>query len=859
MTSLVIVESPTKARTIEDFLPDGYTVMASMGHVRDLPSSASEIPKSARGESWSRLGVDVENGFKPLYVVNTKRRATIKELKAALKDADELIIATDEDREGESIGWHLVEVLQPKVPVKRMVFHEITEEAIHDAVRTARSIDDDLVRAQETRRILDRLVGYTLSPLLWKKIAPKLSAGRVQSVAVRLLVERERERHAFVRGSYWDLDASLAEPDDHDSPFTARLLSVGGSPVARGRDFDESTGQVPAGSDVLVLDEDEAVALRDRLVDSDWRVTSVEKKRSVRRPYPPFTTSTMQQESGRKLRLSARETMRTAQRLYENGYITYHRTDSVHLSAEAISGTRRRVEERYGAEYLSKQPRRYKTKSRTAQEAHEAIRPAGGLMRPASELPLQGNEARLYDLIWKRTMATQMADAQLEHVTALIEADDAVFRARGRQVLFPGFFRAYVEGSDDPDAAIEDRDEPLPELNDGDDLDLLSLEPVGHETKPPARYTEAALVKALEANGVGRPSTYATIIGTIVDRGYVKRLSGALVPTFTAFAVTGLLESDFDQLVDIGFTAGMEEDLDGIAAGEVDPQDYLETFYLGESGLESQVEAATQNVDARQASTVSLGDVSVRIGRYGPFLERGEGDDRVTAAVPDEMAPGDLSSDAAHELLSRGAEVPEALGADPQSGEQIYLKDGPFGHYVQLGDGDGDAKPKRVSVPKNLAPADVDLPTAQALLALPRDLGLHPDDQKPVKAGIGRYGPYVVHDGVYASLRKDDDVLQVDLDRALLLLAEKAARKGRGRGGRREPTVLKELGTHPETGEQINVLDGRYGPYVRHGGLNASLPKDMSPNDATLELALELLSARAARGGPVKRTRRKKS
>jgi DNA topoisomerase-1 len=827
-----------------------------MGHIRDLPSSASEIPKAARDKSWSRLGVDVDGGFKPLYVISSRRKKTIKELKDALADANELIIATDEDREGESIGWHLVEVLKPSVPVQRMVFHEITREAIEEAVDSARTLDLDLVSAQETRRVLDRLVGYTLSPLLWKKIAPKLSAGRVQSVAVRLLVERERERHAFVRGTYWDLDATLAQSGARDASFTARLLSVGGTRVARGKDFDESTGTIAEGADVLLLDGDETEALRARLAEAEWRVASVEAKTSVRRPYAPFTTSTLQQEAGRKLRLTARETMRVAQRLYENGFITYHRTDSVHLSDEAVRGARRKVEAQYGKEFLSKKPRRFQTKSRTAQEAHEAIRPAGGEMRPLGDVGLSGNEAKLYDLIWKRTMATQMAEARLEHVTAMIEAEDATFRARGRRVLFPGFFRAYVEGSDDPDAAIEDRDDPLPALSDGEVLELLDLAPVGHETKPPGRYTEASLVKALEANGVGRPSTYATILGTIQDRGYVRRQKGALVPTFTAFAVTGLLESDFEQLVDVGFTAQMEQDLDGIARGEVESLQYLQGFYLGEDGLRSLVERATENVDPRHASTVDLGDVSVRIGRYGPFLERGEGEDRVTVSVPDDLAPGDLSAELAEDLIERGAAGPEALGVDSASGEMIYVKDGPYGPYVQRGDGDGDEKPKRVSIPKGMEPSEVGLTTALALLELPREIGVHPESGEPVKAGIGRYGPYVLHDGVFASLRKEDDVLSIDLDRGLELLAEKAARKGGRR--RREPKVLKELGTHPESGEAINVLDGRYGPYVRHGGLNASLPKDLSPQDATLEIALQLLEERAARGGPVKRTRKKK-
>jgi len=785
VSTLVIVESPTKARTIRRFLPPGYVVLASMGHVRDLPSSASEIPKSARDKPWSRLGVDVDGGFKPLYVVPRKSRETIKELKAALKEADELIIATDEDREGESIGWHLIQILKPKVPIRRMVFHEITREAIQRALEQTRTVDEQLVRAQETRRILDRLVGYTLSPLLWKKIAPKLSAGRVQSVAVRMLVERERERRAFVIGSFWDLAALLAKrPDRADHRFEATLVRLGDRRVATGRDFDENTGQVRVGAEVVLLDQEAAEALRERLQVSPWRVAAIEAKKAVRRPYPPFTTSTLQQEAARKLRLSARQTMRVAQQLYENGHITYHRTDSVSMAEEAVQGARTRITALYGAEYLSPKPRRFKTKSRGAQEAHEAIRPTGGEMRPVREIPLSGQQARLYDLIWKRTMATQMADARLELATVDIAAEDALFRAKGRRVLFPGFFRVYVEGSDNPEAVLEDRDAPLPELAEGEELDLVTLDTVSHETKPPARYTEAALIKALEAAGIGRPSTYATIMGTIQDRGYVFKRDRALVPTFTAFAVTGLLESDFESLVDLSFTASMEADLDRIAEGEVDWQAYLGRLYLGEEGLAARVGAAAERIDPRQASTVNMGDVMVRIGRYGPFVEGTSNGDRVTAGLPGDLPPAELTAEQAADMLSRGKAGPTALGTDPDTGDQVYLKAGPYGPYVQRGeDGKGKDKPARASLAPGLEPEDVDLGVALSLLALPRPLGDHPETGTPVKAGLGRYGPYVLHDGVYASLSKSDDVLTVELERALVLLAAKKARGKRRKGG----------------------------------------------------------------------------
>ena len=864
MTKLVIVESPTKARTIGAYLPKDYVVLASMGHVRDLPSSAAEIPKAVREEPWSRLGVDVESGFTPLYVLSPKRKDTIKQLKDALKKADELYIATDEDREGESIGWHLVEVLAPKVPIHRMVFHEITKEAIKRALEGTRQIDDHLVRAQETRRILDRLVGYTLSPLLWKKIAPKLSAGRVQSVAVRLLVERERERAAFVKGGYWDLSAELAKRPAEAGRFGAQLSHVGGTRVATGKDFDPDTGRVPEGKELLVLDEAAARQLRERLMDAAWRVAELETRRANRQPYPPFTTSTLQQEAGRKLHLSARETMQVAQALYENGYITYHRTDSYNLSEEAIAGSRRRIEALYGKDYLSEAPRRFKTKARSAQEAHEAIRPAGGEMLPVAELPLSGREAQLYDLIWKRAMATQMADAQLEFATVQVDAAAADappiarFVARGRRVIFPGFFRAYVEGSDDPEAAIEDKDAPLPALAEGEALDLRGLEAAGHETKPPGRYTEASLVKALEAHGVGRPSTYATILSTIQDRGYVRKASGALVPTFTAFAVTALLESDFQSLVNIGFTAAMEEDLDRIAEGAVEWRAYLERFFKGPEGLEKLVDLAQGSVDPRKASTLQLlPDAAVRIGRFGPYLERGSGEDRQTAALPEDLAPADLTPQLAESLFAQGGSEPASLGTDPASGQSVYLKEGPFGPYVQLGGDDSPQKPARVSLPKGLTPEQLDLPTALALLALPRSLGTHPESGKPVKVGIGRFGPYVVHETSFASLKKDDDVLRIGLERALELLAEKSSRAGRGRaGGSGTVGAIAILGPHPDDGEPVAVMPGRYGPYVKHGKTNATLPKDMEPDKVTMEQAVALLAAKAGRGGPVTRSRK---
>jgi DNA topoisomerase I len=841
---LVVVESPTKAKTIRGFLPDGYRVAASMGHVRDLPESAAEIPPAVKGQEWARLGVNVEADFEPLYVVPASKKKVVAELRALLKDADELVVATDEDREGESIGWHLVEVLRPRVPISRIVFHEITPEAIRDALRQPRQIDTDLVRAQETRRILDRLVGYTVSPLLWKKIAGGLSAGRVQSVAVRLLVQRERERRAFRSGSYWDLKALL---EREGIQFAATLASVGGRRVATGKDFDESTGRIRAGRDVVLLDETQARALRARIEHGEWRVAETEDKASVRRPPPPFTTSTLQQEANRKLRLSARDTMRVAQRLYEEGFITYMRTDSVHLSEQAMTAARGRIARHYGSEFLSAAPRQYTTKSKGAQEAHEAIRPAGTEMRTAKECGLDGLEARLYDLIWKRTVASQMAEARLTQSVAMIRADDALFRAAGTRIDFPGFFRAYVEGSDDPDAALEDRETPLPKLQAGDAVALDELNAVGHETQPPARYTEATLVKMLEAEGIGRPSTYASIIGTVIDRGYVERVENQLVPTFTAFAVTELLERHFPTLVDTKFTARMEEELDEIAEGDAAWLPYLKQFFCGPDGLESKVRVGQDEIDPREASTIHLSDLPgrVRIGRFGPFVEVGDGEKPVTATIPEGIAPADLTAAQVERLIRAKSEGPDSLGADPATGEPIYVLQGRFGPYVQRGQAtDENPKPRRASLPKGMDPAQVTVEMASRWLSLPRSLGTHPETGADVQAGIGRFGPFVVHEGEFRSLGKDDDVYEVGLERALEILAQP---KGGRRSGGVEP--MRDLGKHPADGEPVLMFEGRYGPYVKHGGINASLPKGAAPEKLSLEEAIGLIQTRAAEGG----------
>jgi DNA topoisomerase I len=830
MSRLVIVESPTKARTIRSYLPQDYEVEASMGHIRDLPSSAKEIPSSYKDKSWSRIGVDVENDFSPLYVVPADKKKIVKALKAKLKEADELILATDEDREGESIGWHLTEVLKPKIPVKRMVFHEITREAIERALQETRNIDDQLVRAQETRRILDRLVGYTVSPLLWKKISPGLSAGRVQSVAVDMLVDRERLRLAFVSASYWDLRAQLRKGR---TKFQATLARLDGTRIASGKDFDDDTGKLKKRAKVKLLNEEDARQLRENLLKADeWRVTDVSEKTQKRQPPAPFITSTLQQEANRKLRMSARETMRTAQKLYENGFITYMRTDSVHLSSEAIGAARKAVEQRYGKEYLSPKPRRFKTKSKSAQEAHEAIRPAGTRMATAAELGLSGREAALYSMIWKRTMATQMAEALLRFVNVTITVENAEFDATGKRIEFPGFFRAYVEGSDDPEAALDDQESILPQLAVDDRVDCDELESLSHETKPPSRYTEASLVQALEREGVGRPSTYATVIGTIQERGYAVKNGNQLAPTFLGFAVTRLLELHFPDLVDTKFTARMEDQLDEIARGQAEWLPYLQDFYCGDSGLEVRVKQKEESIDPREIYALDLDalQAKIRVGRYGPYVEREEDDgDVVRASLPPEVPPSDLEAAQIEQLLRQKNEGPQSIGEHPETGEPMFVLQGPYGFYVQRGEQTEDGeKPKRTSIPKNMDPQSITVEQVVALLDLPRELGEDPQTSKKVYAGIGRYGPYVRREKTYKSLTKDDDILTIALPRALELLSQAKTRGA---------SVLRELGEHPDGGA-VTVNNGRYGPYVKYKRTNASIPKDISPDDVTLEMAL---------------------
>ena len=855
MTSVVIVESPTKARTIKDFLPKGYKVIASMGHVRDLPQSASEIPEKVKKEPWSQLGVNVDKGFEPLYVIPKNKKKTVKELKDIIKGADEILLATDEDREGESISWHLLEVLKPKIPVKRMVFHEITKTAIAESLKNCREINLSLVRAQETRRILDRLYGYTISPLLWKKIATGLSAGRVQSVSVRLIVLRERERRAFKRGSYWDLKAMLGKDK---TSFQAKLHSLGGKKIANSKDFDENTGKIAKGKKVLLLDEKEARILESRLVDNDWKVIAVEEKPSTTKPAPPFITSTLQQEANRKLRLSPRKTMQVAQALYERGFITYMRTDSVNLSEQAIKAARKCVTSMYGKEYAPAKPRIYKSKSKGAQEAHEAIRPAGSSFTLPQKSGLEGVELSMYDLIWKRTVASQMVDAKQVHITAQIEVDDALFRAKGKRIEFPGFFRAYVEGSDDPDQMLDSKEIILPDLKADEIVACNELTADGHETSPPHRFTEASLVKKLETEGIGRPSTYATIIDTIVSRGYVKIASHTLVPSFTAFSVTGLMEEHFDDLVDPSFTAKMEQVLDEIADGKKEWLPYMKKFFAGKNGLQKKAEGKTEEIPPGEFRSLDFDGLKakVRIGRYGPYIETTDEDEKVTASIPADITPADLNQETVDLILMQQKKGAEELGIHPETSQPVYLLNGTYGPYVQLGEvEEGKPKPKRVTLPKTMKEADVSMEVALSLLSLPRELGTHPESTGRIMVGISRYGSYLVHehpkDGKdYRSLTAADSIIDVNLERALEILSvPKRSRK-------KSAEPLKELGAHPEDGAPVNIFVGPYGPYVKHQKVNASISKDVDHTKLTLEEALELLKAKA--DSKPRRGRRKK-
>ncbi|MBW3583770.1 MAG: type I DNA topoisomerase [Euryarchaeota archaeon] len=841
MSKLVIVESPTKVKKLKEFLGKGYDVDSCVGHIRDLPSNKSQIPDSIKDKPWADYGIDFENGFKPYYVTIRGKSKVITQLKKKLKDCDELLLATDEDREGESISWHLIEALSPKVPIKRLVFNEITKEAILEAVEHPRELDMDLVQAQETRRILDRLYGYALSPLLWKKIGGNLSAGRVQSVAVRILVERERERRAFRSGTYWDLKATLAKGRD----FEATLHSLKGKRIATSKDFDKDTGKIAADKDVHLVSEEEAKTLEKRLPDATWTVTSVEEKARRSSPQPPFITATMQQEANNRLNLSAREAMRVAQSLYENGFITYMRTDSTALSSEGVKGAQKAVRETYGEDHLHPSgPRTYEgKKSKGAQEAHEAIRPAGAAFAHPDRSGLKGAELALYRLIWRRTVASQMADERYTSTSVTIEVDDAVFTATGKRVDFAGWRKAYPTGDE---GASE-----LPALSNGDTVDCKDITAEGHETQSPARFTEASLVKKLQEEGIGRPSTYASIIDTILSRAYCVHRGKALVPTLTAFAVTGLLETHFPRLVDPTFTAKMEETLDEIASGDAKWEPYLRHFFLGPDGLQAHIAERMEVIEPEKARTIDLGDIpyTVKIGRFGPYVEAERDGEKVTASIPENITPDELTEDLVERLVEQKAAGPTVIGKHPESGEPVYVLDGRFGPYYQLGEAEGKKKPPRASLPRGKGVDDGDLEEALFLLSLPKTLGEHPEDGGRVFAGLGRFGPFVAHEkpgaskAEFRSLKKDDDLKTITITRALELLSEP---KGtRGRGG----TVIKELGKHPEDGDTIQILEGRYGPYVKHGKTNATIPKDTKPDDVTVEQAVTLLAEKKAKGG----------
>ena len=846
---LVIVESPAKAKTIAGYLGKDFVVESSVGHIRDLPERAADIPERYKKEPWARLGVDVEHGFEPIYIVDPDKRKKVSELKKLLAGSDELLLATDEDREGEAIAWHLLQVLQPKVPVRRMVFHEITRDAIERALDEPRDVDQRLVDAQETRRILDRLYGYELSPVLWKKVMRGLSAGRVQSVATRLVVERERERMAFVPAGWWDLEATF-DPES----FTARLVGLDGKRVAQGRDFGPD-GKL-RGADALQLDEAAARGLAERLDGASFRVSRVEEKPYVRRPSAPFMTSTLQQEASRKLRFTAQTTMRVAQRLYENGYITYMRTDSTTLSESALKAARSQAASLFGPEYVPAQPRRYERRVKNAQEAHEAIRPSGDVFRTPQEVEreLTRDEHRLYELIWIRTVASQMADAKGQTVSLRIAGtssagEEAEFGASGTVITFRGFLAAYEEGRDEAGgngAGDSDEERRLPQLAEGDPVTLLGLEPQGHETNPPPRYTEATLVRTLEELGIGRPSTYASIIGTILDRGYVFKKGTALVPSFLAFAVTGLLEQHFGQFVDYDFTARMEDDLDRIASGDEHRVEWLRRFYFGEDGDGlHQLVSDLGGIDAREVNSIEIGNgIVLRVGRYGPYLER----DGQRANVPEDVVPDELTVERAEELLAQPS-GDRVLGVEPETGREISVRTGRYGPYVTevLPEGSKE-KPRTASLFKSMSPETVTLDEALQLLRLPRVLGVGEDGEEIV-ARNGRYGPYVQKGKESRSLETEEQLLTIGLDEALAVLAQPRQRRGQ----RQAAAPLKELGPDPATGKPIVVKSGRYGPYVTDGETNASLRQGDDPEALELDRAAELLAERRAKGPATKR------
>ncbi|MGP3926152.1 type I DNA topoisomerase [Streptomyces sp. 8N616] len=884
---LVIVESPAKAKTIKGYLGPGYVVEASVGHIRDLPNGAAEVPAKYKGESWARLGVNVDQDFQPIYVVNADKKSQVSKLKELLAESDELYLATDEDREGEAIAWHLQEVLKPKVPVRRMVFHEITKAAIQEAVNNPRDLNQRLVDAQETRRILDRLYGYEVSPVLWKKVMPRLSAGRVQSVATRLVVERERERIAFRSAEYWDLTGTFATGRTGDATdpgtFSARLTTVDGRRVAQGRDFGPN-GRLKDGSQVLHLDEATARALADALQDTAFSVRSVESKPYRRSPYAPFRTTTLQQEASRKLGFGAKATMQIAQKLYENGFITYMRTDSTTLSDTAVAAARAQVTQLYGADYLPDKPRIYAGKVKNAQEAHEAIRPSGDRFRTPAETGLTGDQFRLYELIWKRTVASQMKDAVGQSVTVKVggrssDGRDAEFSASGKIITFHGFMKAYVEGADDPNAELDDRERRLPQVGEGDPLTSEEITADGHATKPPARYTEASLVKELEEREIGRPSTYASIIGTILDRGYVFKRGTALVPSFLSFAVVGLLEKHFGRLVDYDFTAKMEDDLDRIARGEAQAVPWLRRFYFGsdEAGAGAAAEAGNGDgdhlgglkelvtdlgaIDAREVSSFPVGDgIVLRVGRYGPYVEKAsetEGEPGQRADVPDDLPPDELTVELAKELLAKPSGE-RLLGTDPETGRAIVAKDGRYGPYVTEvlpegtpKTGKNAVKPRTASLFKAMSLETVTLEDALRLMSLPRVVGADPESGTEITAQNGRYGPYLKKGTDSRSLESEEQLFTITLDEALAIYAQP---KQRGRAAAKPP--LKELGTDPVSERPVVVKDGRFGAYVTDGETNATLRRDDDVETITPERGFELLAEKRAKG-PAKKTAKK--
>lgn len=858
---LVIVESPTKAKTIKKYLPADFVVESSLGHIRDLPTSATEIPAAYKSEKWARIGINVEKNFEPLYIIPKDKKKHVSKLKQLVKDAEEIYLATDEDREGEAISWHLLEVLKPTVPIHRMVFHEITKSAIAKALAEPRTVDMNLVVAQETRRILDRLYGYEVSPILWRKVAPKLSAGRVQSAALRLIVIREKDRMAFRAANYWDIIGRFTTKQQEQ--FEAKIASVNGKRVATGKDFDDNTGKLldKVADNVIVLDEATTTTLTKQLTKTDWTVTDVQQKPLSLSPRPPFITSTLQQEAGGKLHWPARFTMRVAQKLYERGFITYMRTDSVQLSDEAKRASAGKIVALYGEKFL--QPRNYKGKTKNAQEAHEAIRPAGTAMRTMAEVQseLDTDETKLYDLIWKRTMASQMSNAQLQQTTVQLSHDAVGFQASGRVIEFPGYLKVYGSKSSE-DGESANQETVLPPLHIDDTVLNHDLTAQNHATKPPARYTEASLVKQLEADGVGRPSTYATIIDTIQRRGYVYKEGSALIPRFVGFAVVALLHNNFPNLVDTEYTAAMEEDLDAIASGALKNLPYLQGFYFGADnhpGLHAMLQV---EIDPRATCTIPLGKdtaghpVNVRVGRYGPFVEQIISEtEQKTASIPDDLPPDQLTVEKALEFITKQAEGPTPLGKDLVSGLPVYLLEGRFGPYVQLGDkpkvekaAPGEKKkpkkkldkPKMKGLLKGMVPADVTLDIALQLLSFPKSIGVYEKTGENMMADLGRFGPYLKCGEETRSLSPEDNILEMTLERATIMFDTPKTRGARA-------YAIKEIGKHPADESVIKLYQGRYGPYLKYKKLNVSIPKNTKADDISLDQAVRLITDKQAK------------